>query len=204
MVRLFPCRACQPCLTAKMWYWAYAAVHQTELAVSEGRRTWFGTLTLDSEAQADLARRAFDEWRKQHPDEPDGFWLDPQCDYRFSLVRPFLVADLQRYWKRLRKAGHRFSYLVAIERHKSGQPHLHWLLHETASPIRKRELQAQWPFGYSKVVIVGGRSKRSASPKRAAFYVVKYLSKSNQSRQIASAGYRPKARALARKCDLGP
>ena len=148
---------------------------------------------------AGLVQRAYDSWRAWHPHDDDSFWRDDECLHRLDVMRPFLVADLQRYWKRLRKAGHSFKYFVVVEPHPGrgahrahkGLPHLHWLLHEQGDPIRKRELQAKWPFGFSKVVIVGGRSKRAADPKKAAAYVAKYLSKCPQARQMASEGYRP-------------
>ena len=71
---------------------------------------------------------------------------------------------------------------------------MHFLLHEAGSPIAKAVLQAQWPLGFSKPKLVGGRSRDAAQPDKAAWYVVKYLSKSTQSRQIASKGYKPVAR----------
>lgn len=190
------CRKCAPCLKAKARYWAAAGYHQTLLAAERGDRTWFGTLTLRPEEQHRLLTLAQSKWMDVHaPDSQfPAWWEDSLCDHRFALVRAELVRELQKYWKRLRKAGHSFSYLVAIERHDSGLPHVHWLLHEHGAPIRKRQLEAQWGLGYTKVVLVGGKSKRTAGPAKAAFYVVKYLQKSAQARQIASRGYRPKVR----------
>ena len=152
-----------------------------------GNRTWFGTLTLTKDWQDELLQRA----RSAHPDPNAEWWDNPFCEERYAAVRDEFMAEVQKYWKRLRKAGHAFKYFLVFEPHKSGLPHAHWLLHEQEGPIRKRELQQQWPLGHTKVVIVGGRSKRSASPERAAYYVAKYLSKSVQSRQIASQLYRP-------------
>ena len=185
------CRKCAPCLQAKTRYWVAAAHHQTMVAHESGNRTWFGTLTLSKDWQDELLDRA----RSIHP-TPNAPWFDePECDERFGLVRDEFLKETQRYWKRLRKAGCKFKYFLVFERHKSGLPHAHWLLHEQEGPIRKRELQAQWPQGFTKVVVVGGRSKRSGSPAKAAFYVAKYLSKSCQSRQCASRLYRPEKRA---------
>ena len=157
-----------------------------EQATNNGRRTWFGTLTLTPSAQEEFVRIAREKWMLSDlsggsSDIPE-WWDDPFCDYRFSLVRDELVAELQKYWKRLRKAGHRFKYIVVFERHKSGHPHMHCLLHEVGDPITKRELQAQWPHGFTQMKIV-------ADGRKAAYYVSKYLSKSKQARQIASTHY---------------
>lgn len=198
------CRRCPECLRARQGYWAAAAHRQTLEAAAKGLRTWFGTLTFTAEAQRSLDQRAFEVAAKELglSAEP-GWWSDQHCDFKFAFLREQAVAELQKYWKRLRKAGHRFKYLAVIERHKSGLPHVHWLLHEVEAPVRKRELQRLWPFGFTKVVIVGGRSKRSASPAKAAWYVVKYLSKDYQSRQLASRLYRPAARKKRAATPLG-
>ena len=199
------CRKCPDCLRARTWYWALAGVEETRRAQEAGQRTWFGTLTYSTEAQNGLVRRAREAWLSSAtgPENSD-FWEDPLCDYRFEFVRREVVLDIQRYWKRLRKAGHQLRYLVVIERHMGtkrgrkgahhGLPHIHWLVHETSAPIRKRQLEAHWPFGHAKVTIVGGRSKRAARPEKAAWYVVKYLQKSVQARQMASQTYRPARR----------
>lgn len=184
--RLVRCRRCAPCGRYRRNVWAYAAMRQAALAEQSGNRTWFGTLTLSSDAQGIMLDRA-----RMASDEPNALWWDdPKCDVRFAAVRDQLVLECRRYWARLRKAGYRFKYLLVFERHKSGLPHMHWLLHEQNGPIRKRVLEAQWPWGFSKPLLCGGGSKRSLSTKSAAFYVAKYLSKDTQSRQIASHGYR--------------
>lgn len=189
--RYVRCRRCEPCLQARRYYWGRAAIEQTRLATEAGRRTWFGTLTLSMDSQKDMLDRA-----RFASNEPNAeYWDDPKCDFRFAAVRRELIVEVRRYWARLRKSGVRFKYFLVFERHKSGLPHMHWLLHEADAPIRKALLQQQWPWGFSNVHIVGGRSKRSAAPEKAAWYVVKYLSKSVQSRQIASKGYRPRLRA---------
>jgi hypothetical protein len=185
--RFVRCRRCAACLRARTNYWGFAGMEQTRLAAENGGRTWFGTLTLSAEWQAEFLDRA----RSIHCEPNASWWEEPHCDERFKLVRALLLKEVQRYWKRLRKDGHRFKYLVVFERHKSGLPHMHFLLHEQGRPILKRELEARWPYGHSKCVIVGGRSRRAAAPEKAAWYVVKYLSKSTQARQLASRGYKP-------------
>ena len=189
------CRRCNPCLRARTNYWGFAAMNMTMEAQEQGLRTWFGTLTLSPEAQAEMFQRAFERWSNDHPGPRPDWWDEVACDHRFGLIRAEILREVQRYWKRLRKAGHKFKYFLVFERHRSGLPHMHFLLHEQGAPIRKRVLQSNWPWGFSNVSIVGGKSARAAAPERAAWYVAKYLSKSYQSRQVASAKYRPEKRA---------
>ena len=163
-------------------------MHQTQLTAEAGNRTWFGTLTLSPEWQAEFLARARDRWMAahSHSGEIPEWWEQAECDERFRLTRKELVKEVQRFWKRLRKKGHQFKYLLVFERHKSGLPHMHFLLHETGNHILKKQIQAEWPFGFSNVKLVRGDDLR-----KAAWYVVKYLSKSVQARQLASLGYVP-------------
>lgn len=190
------CRKCPACRRAKMWYWTYAAIHQTQQSLAAGRRTWFGTLTLTPEWQAEFERRAREGFMAGYgSSDIPAWWDDPTCDERFQRVRDEIVPELQKFWKRLRKGGHRFKYLLVFERHKSGLPHMHFLLHEQEAPILKRHLEAEWPFGFTKIKLVGGSTYRKRDAvQKAAFYVAKYLQKSDQSRQLASEGYRPPPR----------
>lgn len=194
------CRRCKACLRARTWYWALAGMKETKQASELGLRSWFGTLTFAPEAQRDLWQRAMEKWAEAHASttEVPEWWNDELCDERFHWVREEVRREIQLYWKRLRKAGHKFRYLVVIERHKTGLPHVHYLLHEVEERIRKKDQQVQWPFGFVKTTIVGGRSRKAAAPDKAAWYVVKYLSKSVQARQMASQHYRPEARKRSR------
>ena len=187
------CRKCGPCRRARMWYWCYAAIEQTRAAQAAGLRTWFGTLTVNPAARAELADRAMRTYMETGGSCAVPEWMsEPDCDLRFKLLRDQLQVELQKYWKRLRKAGLQFKYFAVFERHKDGFPHVHYLLHEIDKPILKRELAAEWPHGFTKVKLVGGNAKgQPVSPEKAAFYVTKYLQKSGQSRQIASKLYRP-------------
>ena len=179
------CRTCPPCLRASMWRWLRSMEAHIAATASKGRRTWFGTLTLRPEAQQATLHQALVQWMQSHGSSgvPD-WWDDPACDYRFALHRAVLVREIQLYWKRLRKAGHRFKYIVVFERHKSGLPHMHWLVHEAGDRITKDALQKQWHLGFTKVKLVCAEHNR-----KAAYYVSKYLSKNKQSRQLASLCY---------------
>lgn len=182
------CRQCQRCRNAKRTYWALAAVHQAEIAPG---RTWFGTLTASPEWHEAALLRAYEKARED-PAAARPDWDNPECETRFAALRAEFLIEIQKYWKRLRAAGAEFRYFLAVERHKSGLPHGHFMLHEHGDPIRKRLIQSKWTAGFSNVSIVAAGSSREA------WYVAKYLSKSNQSRQVASSGYRPSGRAVDR------
>ena len=186
-----------------MLHWATRGKAATFHAAERSRRTWFGTLTLNPESLArinDLARLASEDPHAEWWDDtrPVTYYCKRRrkwitvpgyiCDRRFALMRDQLILECRRMWARLRKNGHKFKYLLVFERHKSGEPHMHFLLHEEAAPILKRQLVEQWPWGWSSIKLVG-TAKRQAPPDQAAFYVAKYLSKDRQARQIASKGY---------------
>lgn len=185
------CRTCPPCLKANMWRWLRSMEAHIIASHEAGRRTWFGTLTLRPEAQRATLSQAWEKWMADNATVsgvPE-WWDDPMCDLRFALHREILVRECQLYWKRLRKVGHRFKYALVFERHlgggaKHGWPHMHFLLHEDGDPITKAALQKQWDLGFTQVKLV-----RADGARNAAYYVSKYLSKSKQSRQIASLRY---------------
>lgn len=203
--RLVRCRQCEECMKARRNYWVAAAIEQERLTREAGGRTWFGTLTLSPASHKvieDRARMASEEPNAEH-------WDDLACDVRYQAVRRELYVEVRRYFARLRKRGHKFKYFLVFERHpgkkkggtgeNKGRAHMHWLLHEANGPIRKRTLQELWPWGVTDVVLLGGKSKRTRTPKQAAFYVAKYLQKSDQARQLASQLYRPGERRRSRK-----
>ena len=90
------CRKCRPCLRARQWYWGIGAMHQVEATEASGNRTWFGTLTLNSEAQAEMLHRAKVRWMEV-VDHPTGqwpeWWDDVTCDERGHACKR--VAGLQ-------------------------------------------------------------------------------------------------------------
>lgn len=175
------CRQCRPCLLARRRYWTIAAIHQLEKAASEGCRTWFGTLTFDPLVQDELRECAIESNLVQD-------WDDIEAVERRKLLIHEAVQELQRYWKRLRKAGLSFKYLAAIESSQAGTPHAHFLLHETEAgrPVLKRELDAGWGRGFTSI-----RLAKGASPQATVHYVCKGLSEQNDQRVLASRGYRP-------------
>lgn len=173
------CRKCPECLRARSHHWTERAF----IECGRANRTWFGTLTLTPEQQSRmrmLARARLE--RRGSPTNLDS-------DYAFKeIVRP-IVAEFQRYMKRLRKKTMGLRYILTVERHTGegpahGMPHLHLLLHETGDPITQRDLCAAWTWGFSKFKLVPPDDQR-----RHARYVCKYLAKSLLTRIAASRNY---------------
>lgn len=165
-----PCRRCGPCLETRRLEWTRRAVDETRLAV----RTWFCTLTLSPTQQARhlmLSRvhlRGYD---------------DRTDDARFSARCQSIGVEVTRWLKRVRKgSGARIRYLIVYEKHKSGEPHLHALLHQVgAVPVEWQTLHEQWTLGFT--------SFRLVNDTWDATYLCKYLAKEVAARVRASRFY---------------
>lgn len=158
-----PCRKCPQCLRAKQYLWQSRAIAE----VIKAPRTWFCTFTVAPEHRVRFAVMA----RRRAGEE------------NFSTISAEIGKAYTKFLKRLRKnSGCRLRYLVVIEEHKNGYPHLHALIHEVDDPISKRQIQAEWPYGFSTVKLVdtGAGSAR---------YVCKYINKSAMARVRASQRY---------------
>lgn len=167
------CRRCSACRRYRRGLWAGRA--RNELGAAE--RTWFGTLTLNPNAQAQLHAATRVAAKKA------GYDLSA-CDdaEQFRLTGRMLGSLLARYLKRLRKqSAARLRYLFVVERHQSGWPHLHCLLHECSGTVRKATLERQWPYGFSSWRLVGHSTDDHA---KVAWYVVKYLLKEDNATRI--------------------
>lgn len=107
-----------------------------------------------------------------------------------ELTQAQKFAELQRiagkritlWLKRVRKnSGAVIRYLLVAERHKTGLPHYHLLVHEMGGVVRHRHLADSWSYGFTNFkLVLGGRP---------ASYVAKYLGKSHDARVRASLGY---------------
>jgi len=154
---LSPCRKCEPCRKARASEWRSRIKH--EIAASP--RSWMATFTIN-----------------------------PHYRFMFSLKtgsRDFMdshksiSAELTKYFKRLRKSGLKFRYVLVTEAHKDGYPHYHALIHEGFSQIPKSRLQAEWPYGFTQFKLV--------KDAKAAHYITKYLVKDARTRIRASGKY---------------
>lgn len=168
------CRKCEACRKARQFHWRMRAEAECQAA----SRTWFGTLTLTPEHQFRLVLQATSALRRGGTDYSS---LSDEDQFK-ERIKP-LIREVQKYFKRLRKAGCKFRYLVAIERHKSGAPHVHLLVHETAEPVRHKQLRDHWSLGFVKFNLVAENERT-----QAARYVSKYLTKA-LSRMLASSRY---------------
>jgi len=94
---------------------------------------------------------------------------------------PTIMKWYTDYMKRVRKqSGAPLRYLLAVEEHKDGFPHLHALVHEWGTEVGKRALQGTWLYGHSHVKL---------ADLAAAKYVCKYVTKSPVARLRASLHY---------------
>lgn len=165
------CRRCEHCLAHRRQLWTARAVDEVKAAP----RTWFGTLTVSPENRfrhevaADLLR-------------PSAVSSADWPEFKFRCLADSVGKEVTRMFKRLRKRGAKFRYLLVFEAHKDGWPHVHLLVHEVAEPVRKATLDGQWPLGFSKWKLV----EREPA---AAVYVCKYLAKDALTRVRASLRY---------------
>lgn len=155
------CRTCEHCLTARRKMWTAKARAETEAAP----RTWFATFTVAPHNR--LA--AHIEARRNFGGE-DTRELVKVMSKWFTL-----------YMKRVRKeAAVKLRYMLAVELHADGFPHLHALIHEVDKPVRKELLGRQWHAGFSNIKL--------ADPSMAG-YVTKYICKDMTSRVRSSIRY---------------
>lgn len=171
------CRKCDNCRKARSNEWRYRAREELRRA----GRSWFGTLTLSpiahyrmvSEARAYAASRAIP-------------WNSLSDEERFKRVASASLKEVTRYFKRVRKESKvPIRYMAVTERHKSGLPHFHVLLHEVElKPVRHATLSSQWTYGFEKWRLVPFDETL-----KAANYVTKYISKEAVGRIRASQHY---------------
>lgn len=176
------CRKCPECLKHRARLWTARAIDETK----QSTRTWFGTLTLSPDRQVQARYAALQKMQRRVSDVTE--------DGVFENAVDFIGQEITRFLKRVRKVAP-FRYLLVTERHQSGLPHFHLLIHEYAGRISKRDLDSRWRFGFSqfRLVEVGNEA--------ACGYVCKYLSKSIQTRVRASAKYGEGVRALTERVE---
>jgi len=165
------CRCCMWCKNQRRAFWSLRA--QNEYNASS--RTWFATLTLSPHEQwvaEETARR--ENWNF------DGL----REEQKFARIVSVIGRELTRFIKRVRKNSKaRIRYLLVAEKHKSGLPHFHMLIHEISpeAPVRKAVLKEAWRSGFSKFAL--------CDDAKGARYLCKYLSKEASTRVRASFRY---------------
>jgi len=161
------CRRCSYCLRRKAFFWRKRALRELGAA----SRTWLATFTVAPEHRV--------RWAYE-----DGFILQlPMADTAYRRASRRFGAEMTKYFKRQRKAGYKFRYLMVQENHKDGFPHVHVLIHEHGEkPVSKRQLESEWCFGFTSF-------KLCDRTPEAAKYVTKYVSKDIKTRVRASLRY---------------
>lgn len=170
------CRKCPECLKHRARLWTARAIDETKLS----QRTWFGTLTLAPDRQTWARYSALTKMHRQVSDIHD--------DNVFMKSVEVIAPEITRFLKRLRKVAP-LRYLLVTEKHKSGLPHFHMLVHEYSGMISKRVLEDRWRFGFSHWRLVGSEYSECG-------YVAKYLAKSALTRVRASENYGDGLRAV--------
>ena len=162
------CRNCDVCLKRRARLWRGRAMQECR----EAERTWFVTLTLRPEEHYRSLALGL---------KKAGFDGEPCDEFRARVVE--IGAWITLALKRLRKkTGARLRYIVVYERHKSGLPHVHLLIHEQdRGGVKYADIQYMWPHGYISAKLVQGDKQ--------AGYVTKYLSKDAAARVRASVRY---------------
>ena len=177
-----PCRKCPACLKQRAYYWRRRATSEIHVSM----RTWFATLTL----RPDRAHYFLERARERR--FLAGVDLDAdEADERFRQWASEIGKELTLYMKRIRKHRPRnVRHMFVFERHKSGYPHVHGLIHESGPEgrITKRTLESNWAHnGFSNFRLITGTDEMPAS--KVAYYVTKYLTKEACTRIRASRYY---------------
>lgn len=165
------CRRCLPCRQSRAAHWAARATLESGRAV----RTWFCTMTASPVEQYRLVCKADRRLASR------GVIYDVLSpDEQFSEVAREFFGEAVKMWKRLRSKRNTFIYLMVIERHKSGLPHMHALVHEVdpERPLKHADLVREWPLGFCKFKL--------AKTDGTASYVTKYLFKEMQGVRVRS------------------
>lgn len=167
-----PCRRCDTCQARRAKHWSARAYTEC----MEATRTWFGTLTVRPDEHFLASVRATAEARRR------GWkWEEMTDEQQFLLLHDQHSREITLYFKRLRKqTGVQVRYIAVVERHESGLPHYHLLIHEQGAQVTYRQLSTNWRLGFTQFKIADVRASR---------YVAKYLSKAAGARVRASLRY---------------
>lgn len=165
------CRECPNCLRWRAWQWTQRSMAE----VRSSCRTWLVTLTLSPaehfRMQCIAAARL-----------PN--FGQASASQQFGARHVACSVELTKWLKRVRKnSGAKLTYLLVAERHKSGLPHYHALIHEKTPdrPVTYRQICSAWTLGFTNAKLVDGT--------KPSHYVCKYLAKDASARVRASQSY---------------
>ena len=187
------CRQCEPCLRQRAARVRVAALDMYRSSA----RTWFLTLTFRPDelyyirARISTRLAALGQCADGHVMLP----AELSAEDRWREYQAEAYREVKGFFKRLRERAPStpIKYLSVCEKHESGEPHFHILLHEmdASAPIRHKQIKGSWIAGFSAAKLV-------VDPRQVS-YVAKYLSKSLECRVRHSNDYirkvLPKARA---------
>ncbi len=170
------CGRCEPCGRARAAEWRIRTQQETARAA----RTWFGTLTL----RPDLQYRML-EIARANAGARAIPWDELDDDQRFKRQADASLKEVTKYLKRVRAMSNvPLRYVCVTEKHKSGLPHFHLLVHEVElRPVTHRILSSQWRLGFEKWRLIPFDNLKTAS------YLCKYLTKTLAVRVRASKFY---------------
>lgn len=192
------CRRCAACLARRRYLWASKAKNEIGLGV----RTWFVTLTFDEQQHFEAQLAATQRLAKQGvsfkllSDDEQFLERHKELGRKLTLYLKRLRAHTmlckrydanQKKWVVAYKYRARFRYLIVSERHKTGLPHYHMLLHELDgnAPLK-------WGVLHHHAVdskLFGFIFEAKLADAETAAYVTKYLTKSPEARVRASGRY---------------
>lgn len=153
-----PCRKCPKCLQFRQMKW----MERADLEIRMAPRTWWVTLTFSPLALSKVLIEAEDGSPK--------------------MIERRAYADVQRWFKKIRKL-HKLRYLCVYELgEENGRSHYHLLLHETTSSIPKRLLEGRWHSHVHARLVDRSRSGLTG-------YITKYATKNLDVRPRASQSY---------------
>ncbi|QHZ60182.1 replication initiation protein [Liberibacter phage pCLasGDXH1] len=184
MYLILPCRSCSSCYKNRGLFW----LRRAYIEVKRSTRTWFVTLTMTPANHfANHRSMVFNYIDSFPPHERDLLNVDGRPteihlmrkkdifgeNVLFSLLCKGFGNKVSLFLKRLRKnTGKKFRYFFVFEKHKSGDPHVHMLIHQQCDNLlKKAEVQEEWSReGFSHVRLL----KEDLFTAR---YVCKYLMK---------------------------
>lgn len=186
-----PCGHCGACLRARAALWK----RRMSVECERWPRTWFVTLTAKPHQHMLWRASAF-----RRLQTGGTAWASLNPGEQFSEVCTEMGRDLTRYVKRCRKASTgQLRAVWVVEQHKSGNPHIHGLVHEVeTSATRERVLRTNWrKHGFAEAVLLDKTSESHA----LSTYVTKacgYISKSllvrvRASKHYGDASYEPRS-----------
>lgn len=169
------CRKCDECLAARRKMWLARSMQEFRRAP----RTWFATLTFRPEVQLETLYKARQKAiRRGYRDFEE---LAPAA--QFALLASVSGEHVTAFWHSVRKEdAAQIRYLAVCERHKTGLPHWHALIHETRldQPVRKSTLDKRWIKGFAKFKLIDAKG---------VLYPLKYIGKDLSTRIRASIAY---------------